>query len=315
MIIPRGMSTRHSSVVVHAPAKINLCLEILGTRDDGYHELRSVMTPLALRDELVLTARPEGISTRVTGDGVDCSGLDGPVDNLATQAAERLQRQYRVEGGAKIAIRKRIPIGGGLGGGSADAAGTLVGLNVLWGLGASRDELASLGSEIGCDVPGLVYGAPVEVAGAGERVKPLCRPGGPAGEGFWLVLANPGFAVSTREIYAECDGILTGPPDTYINVVSSVREGRVDKAADWLFNGLQSIVFERYPATAEVGRTLHSAGALGVLLSGSGATVFGLARNEAHARQIRSALPGSLWSAVTKTLPDGVMVAHGPLTP
>lgn len=317
VIIPRVMSTRPLplSTVVHAPAKINLTLEILGTRADGYHELRSVMLPLALRDDVVLTRQAGQIQTTVTGEGVDLSPLDAGIENLATRAARLMQARYGVSEGVRIEIHKRIPIGGGLGGGSADAAATLVGLNALWALGASRAELAALGGEVGCDVPGLVYGEAVEVAGVGERVTPLMALDEPAPEGFWLVLANPGFAVSTPKIYNECDGILTGAPDTYMNVVSSVREGCVEKAANWLFNGLQAIVFQRYPATAEVASALHEAGSLGVLLSGSGATVFGLAKDESHARQIRLSLSGSLWSAVTKTLPDGVMAAHGPLTP
>ena len=320
MIFPRVMFGNPDSRAVLASAKINLFLEILGERDDGYHDLRSIMVPVSLHDELTLE-NTDGVieSCLLEGSSVCCAALvqQDPRQNLATRAALGLKAATGHAGGARIAIRKHIPVGGGLGGGSADAAAVLLGLNDLWGTDLDCAALSALGAQIGCDVPALVHGGLVLVQGLGERVSPLVDTGRAENEGIWLVLVNPGFSVSTQDVYRRCRVPLTSVNGFYTSMVCSLRDGDVEGVARSLFNGLEATVFGKYPEIELIAGALRSAGSPGALLSGSGASVFGLARSEAHADSIRDAVQAdlgpSLWSKVVRLLPDGVMVAHGPL--
>lgn len=318
MKIRGHMSFEGSVIVIEAAAKINLSLEILRRRPDGYHDLRSIVMPIRLTDKIELTGTDGEIETQVTAaPGIDLTLLNDPECNLATRAARLLQQSYQVPGGVRIRIHKRIPLGGGLGGGSADAAGTLVGLNTLWQLGLSIDTLMELGAKLGSDVPAMVHGGVVCMEGRGERIKPLFKPAAQPVPEFWVLVANPGFACSTAEVFKKCRCArgLTKCPGVLHNISSSVRSGDVHGTAAALFNGLQSVVFAHYPATAVLAARLRKAGALGVLLSGSGASVFALVRNWEHGETVRRQLDYGVWSVLTTTLPDGVMVAHGPLEP
>ncbi len=299
---------------VDAPAKVNLTLEVLGKRPDGYHDLRSLIVPVALCDRVELTAAAEN-SLEVVSEGVDLEALCPASRNLALRAADLLRQRCGVAGGARIRIVKRIPIGAGLGGGSADAAAVLVGLNWLWRLGLSRASLMAAGVELGCDVPALVHGGAVCMEGKGERITPLCREGEPAAPGFTLVLANPRIAISTAEVYRTCPGVLTSATNSYNLIYSSVRKGDLTAAAAGLFNGLEQGVFARHPEVGRLAACMRAAGACGVLMSGSGATVFALVTDREHGERVRRAIPCTYWSQVTRTLPDGVMAAHGPLEP
>ena len=312
------MFATHGKLVLEAPAKINLSLEVLGKRADGYHELRSVVMPVALCDRVELTLGGRAIEVAVTADaGVDLSRLGPPDANLAYRAARLMQLHHGAPAGLSIKIHKRIPIGGGLGGGSADAAAVLAGLNQLGRLGLPSGILQTLGAELGSDVPALLCGGAVRMEGRGERVASILADAPRPVPGFWLVIANPGVFVPTCEAYRTCicTGGLTERPNSFNNVVSSVRRGDVFGAAAALFNGLEPGVFAAYPATAGLVAHLRDAGGLGVLLSGSGASVFALVRDKAHGEDVRRKLGAGVWSTVTKTLPDGVMVAHGPLEP
>ncbi len=318
------MSCDNASFVVEAPAKVNLTLEILGTRPDGYHTLRSVLMPVSLYDTVKAT-RPcarggpslGAITCETHAEGVRVEELEAlpPERHLAVRAARALQDAAGITAGAHLEIIKRIPIGAGMGGGSADAAGTLVALDALWELGLPRQRLAAIGAGVGCDIPGLVLGGAVGMEGVGERVEPVLASGEPPPEPFWLVVVYPEIGVSTREVYKACKSCLTGAPETYHSMRSLVRSGDVRAASRWLFNGLQKTVFELYPETERFDLALRKAGVLSSLLSGSGSAVFGLAENRGHADRIRSRLGSGVWSRVLQTLPDGVMVAHGPLVP
>ncbi len=303
--------------MVRAPAKVNLTLEIFGRRPDGYHELRSILMPIGVCDELAFWRTDDGrVETVVEAEGgVSLSALVAPENNLATRVARLLQIGFQVGQGVAISIRKRIPVGGGLGGGSADAAGALVGLNALWRLGLSRQELRDLGAQLGSDIPALVAGGAVIMEGRGERITPLELPEAGAKCRFWLVVANPGIACPTGEIYRLHDGGLTIRPELFNNTLLSIRAGDVVAASRFLYNGLQPVVFEHFPATQDLAMRLRAAGALGVLLSGSGASVFALVRDQAHGDAVQKHLGCDFWSVVTTTLPDGVMAAHGPLEP
>jgi 4-diphosphocytidyl-2-C-methyl-D-erythritol kinase len=322
-------------IEVEAPAKINLYLAVLARRSNGYHDIQSVVCPVALFDRVTLERSDGAIETIVeTADDGLAPHLPPSDENLTTRAAKLLKQSTGYRGGAVIRLRKHIPIGGGLGGGSSDAAAVLNGLNRLWRTGATRAELMEIGSGVGCDVPAFVHGGAVLIEGMGEKVSPLAvanpRVGAAqgaaaeendrnqAGEaGWWLVIVNPGFGVSTRDIYSRHQLSLTPGRLTAMDIVSPLKNGEFDLVAKGLFNSLQETAFRKYPLLAIIRETLLQAGAAGALLSGSGASVFGLARSSRHAQQIAAAtsqtLGDSMWVRVSRILPDGVMAAHGPL--
>ncbi|MBN1670297.1 MAG: 4-(cytidine 5'-diphospho)-2-C-methyl-D-erythritol kinase [Kiritimatiellae bacterium] len=284
-------------LLVKAPAKINLFLDVLGRREDGYHEIESLLVPTSLCDALVLETTDGPIETRS-----DAPRVPESKDNLATRAAELLKARTGYPGGVIIHLQKEVPIGGGLGGGSSDAAAVLKGLNRLWGTGLDRTELVRLGAELGADVPGLVYGGAVCQAGRGEIVTPV-PPADHTGERqWWVLLVNPGLCIWTRDIYSRYKAHLTSPRPKLSMAVSAWQKGAVELAARSLFNALQETVFIKYPLLRILARELEAAGSLGVLLSGTGATLYAFARDEQHAMQIDECVRGRtgcpLWSKV-----------------
>ncbi len=204
-----------------------------------------------------------------------------------------------------------------MGGGSADAAVALMGLNEFWECGLPEDRLMSLAAGLGCDVPALLHGGAVCMEGLGENVTPLEVCGDKEKREWSVVILNPGFRVSTADVYARCTSALTSGDGRYRNIVSALRAGDVALAGRSLRNGLQETVFNKYPLIRMMAESLEVAGALGTLVSGSGASVFGLASDPAHAEEIeeraKARLPVPIWSWITRTLPDGVTAAHGPL--
>ena len=342
------------AITVPAYAKINLTLELLGVRPDGYHAIRSVVVPVELHDDVEIsvhsspvtrhsslaTTSSVGVPTlEVVADGVSLSNLGPDNKNLAVRAARLfldrlgLKRGNREQGTGNgptpfcilhsafcIHIVKRIPLGGGLGGGSADAAAVLLGLNSLVTRHSSLvtpfsvPDLMEIGASLGSDIPAMVHGGTVLMEGRGEKVTPLRGPGGRSPlPSMAVLLANPGTHVSTAEAYRESSDVLTSSAFS-CNILSSPHcVGSASACAAWLFNGLERAVFARHPEVADIAARLREAGAAAVLMSGSGATVFALADDEAEARRLARALPDGCWWTVTRTLPDGVMAAHGPL--
>ena len=304
---------------VLAPAKINLTLEILGKRPDGYHDLRSLVAPVSIYDALTLVRTDGSIEVSCAVEGLPGEThvmLPAPEDNLAVRAARLLREVTGYGGGARIEIKKGIPIGGGMGGGSADAAAALTGLNRLWETGLSPQDLMSLGARLGSDIPAMVYGKPVCMEGRGERIREVpCR--WPAGTEWWIVVVNPGFTVPTRDVYRRFRTGLTSTKETFINACFALERGDAKLASASLQNSLEVVVFEKYPILSLLAGRLKSAGAAGVLLSGSGASVFAMAEHHDQAVAIESQVKREtgpwLWTRIAKILPDGVMVAHGPL--
>lgn len=299
---------------IDAPAKINLTLEILGRRPDGYHDIRSLLVPVALADRLELREAARD-ALDVVPDGVDAGGIGPPRDNLILRAVDLVRATAKLDRSVAIRLTKRIPIGGGLGGGSADAAATLVGLNHLWRLGWPRERLMELGARLGSDVPALVHGGAVCIEGRGERITPVLTGADGKTPGFCVLLVNPGLAISTGEIYRSCCGVLTSAQNSYKVMHSALRRGDLTAAAAGLFNGLETSAFQKYPAVGRLAQQLKAAGAAGVLMSGSGSTVFALVKDAGQGERMQRDLPGGYWSRVTWTLPDGVMAAHGFLEP
>ena len=341
------------AVTVPAYAKINLTLELLGVRPDGYHAIRSVVVPVELHDDVEISVHSSPVTRHsslattssvgeptleVVADGVSISEIGPAESNLAVRAArlflarigEVESRKPKAESrdvsfcilhsAFRIRLTKRIPLGGGLGGGSADAAAVLLGLNSLVTRHSSLvtpfsiPDLMEMGASLGSDIPAMVHGGTVLMEGRGEKVTPLRGPDGRSPlPPLFVVLANPGTHVSTAEAYRESSDVLTSSAFS-CNILSSPHcVGSASACAAWLFNGLEGAVFARHSEVAALAARLREAGAAAVLMSGSGATVFALADDAESAERVRRALPAECWSVVTRILPDGVMAAHGPL--
>ena len=273
------MTTMTPTMRIEAFAKVNLTLDVYGTRPDGYHALRSVVMPISLSDTLEIETTEDG---SITSD----TGYD---DDLCVKAARVLKSS--VSGlssslGAAVRVQKRIPAGGGLGGGSADAAATLVALNGLWNLGKSRAELAEIGAQVGSDVPALVLGGAVLMEGRGERVRDLRLKTGDLN----LVLANPGVHSSTKEVYAACGEREKDAPSPTDAMIAALRTGDLAQIAAATSNDLQAPAVRLHPEIADALASLRTAGATGVTMSGSGSSVFGFAPDAATAARISAEL-------------------------
>jgi 4-diphosphocytidyl-2-C-methyl-D-erythritol kinase len=267
-----------------SPAKVNLILKVLRRREDGYHDIASLMQKVSLADEMEFVPLRDGIE-------LACPGSDLPTDerNLVVRAARALFAEAGFAGGARITLRKRIPTAAGLGGGSSNAATTLTVLNDLFRFGFDHERLIRIGARIGADVPFFIYGSSAWAFGIGEILEPAVIP-----PGMWLVLVNPGFEVPTKWVYQSLNLPLTKTPLKYsIPAFSGVR----DLAAS-LANDLEKVTVARYPVLEELKGFLLMQGALGSLMSGSGPTVFGLFENEQDAIKAEGALRTSYRYAV-----------------
>ena len=279
-------------MTVAAYAKVNLTLAVYGKRPDGYHALRSIVQPIALADTLEIEPTDDGLVSSDTGYGEN---------DLIVRAARALGSRSRAAGtsrlpctpGCRVRVTKRIPAGGGLGGGSADAAAALNALNALWRLGKSPEELADIGAAVGSDVPALVlaqhYRRPVLMEGRGEKVSVLRRLRFPL-RGLPLVLANPGVHSSTPEVFAHC----TPRVSDATGAAFSPREGG-DVLR--LFNDLQEAAIALHPEIGATLETLRSLGARETMMSGSGATVFGFVETDSEAERLVKALQARGFSA------------------
>ncbi len=247
----------------YAPAKINLCLHVLGRLPNGYHELAMAMQRVDLFDAITISL------SKQRGIRVQCSGLELPDDgeNIAARAAQLLLDEVACEIGVEIKIEKNIPVAAGLGGGSSDAATVLLGLSEMLKAEVSRRRLLELGSQLGSDVPFFIFGQPAWATGTGIRLEPL-----PVLPDVAYLLVNPGIAVSTAEVYRSLQltkgGELANLPR--FSVVT-----RKDLCCA-LCNDLERVTLNRIPLIAEIKQRLVGLGALGALMSGSGSTVFGV---------------------------------------
>ncbi len=264
--------------MIRAPAKVNLCLRVVGKRDDGYHLLDTVMVPVGLYDEIEI-ARPRLVKADKEGLAVTCDHPSVPPGrkNLVYRAASLLLGRKGVHDPVHIHIRKRIPVGGGLGGGSSDAAATLRGLNRLFRLGCDRGEIHSLAASLGADVPFFIYGRPARARGIGERLSPIA-----SFPRLWMVILYPGFPVRTRWVYQNLAFKLTKAiENTSINF--SLEEP--EELKRFLVNDLEKVTIRRYPRIAFLKERLIQEGAAGALMSGSGSSVFGIFSAGQRARE------------------------------
>jgi len=254
---------------ISAPAKLNLFLEITGRRPDGYHELVSLMVATDLTDRIVV------LESEGTAISLQCDDTGLPVDssNLVVKAAELIKRHTGISAGATIHLHKSIPAQAGLGGGSSDAAATLVALDRLWGTNLSIETLSGLAGRIGSDCAFFLHGPAAICRGRGELVEPIAT-----NHSYSFVLVNPEFGVSTAEVYRNLN--LARPTRSVENAVQAFLNGNTRDLGRELYNRLQPVAESIAPALRRVGEALLSlvpSHLDGILMSGSGSTCFGLA--------------------------------------
>jgi len=290
-------SSAPAALVMRAPAKINLTLDVLGKRPDGYHALRSVMQALDWHDTLQL----EPVSDLLFD--CDVPALAGDA-NLVPRAARLLQEETGCARGARLTLRKGIPVEAGLGGGSSDAAASLLGLNRLWDLGLPPTRLAELGARLGSDVPFFLYAPTALVSGRGEVVEALTPP--PAAH---VVLHKPAIGVSTARVFRSLQPGDYGDGLGTERLVAALRAGAPPE--EWpLSNGLQEAAAALYPEVAAALRLLRRAGAPHALMTGSGSTVYALFARESDARSVYDRLRADGHGAVlTRTATAGPLSA------
>jgi 4-diphosphocytidyl-2-C-methyl-D-erythritol kinase len=273
-----------SEITVFAPAKINLTLRILDRRPNGFHNLWSIMQTVALEDEVQIRLRADRQDIRLR---CDAAQLAADQSNLVYRAAAEVLERAQHAIGLDIELRKRIPMGAGLGGGSSDAAATIIGLNHLLQLKWSPTQMADVGQSLGSDVPFFIFAPSAFVAGRGESVRPVVIE-----DARWVVLVNPRFGVNTKWAYQELAATRTA-----VTPLSQVqRELDRQSKVSWVQliaaaeNDFEAPVFATHKKLGEIKHRLQAEEAEIALLSGSGATVFGVFGNEARARLAQAQL-------------------------
>lgn len=266
-----------------APAKINLLLDVLRKRDDGYHEVEMVMTMIDLADRLEMQELPR--------DTIIITSQAGyiPLDekNLAFQAAKLIKERYDVRSGVYIHLDKRIPVAAGLAGGSSDAAAALRGLNRLWRLNIPTGELQALGAELGSDVPFCVTGGTAVARGRGEKLEPIEGP-----PQCWVILAKPPIHVSTQEIYGRLHAPTIERHPSTADMLRAIREKRFADMCAAMGNVLEDVTIRHYPEVRQIKECMLRLGADGAMMSGSGPTVFGLVQKQSKVARIYNGLRG-----------------------
>lgn len=277
------------TVVVRSPAKVNVQLSVGPLREDGYHDLVSVFHALSIEDVITASEAP-GITLTMRGEGSESLAVDG--SNLAVRAAVLLAEHVGIEPNVALEIEKSIPIAGGMAGGSADAAGTLVACNALWNAGLSREQLAGLAASLGSDVPFALYGGNAIGRGRGERITPVLGRGR-----FHWVLALADEGLSTPEVYRRCDELradqIVAHPDVSEPLLQALRSGDPQQLAGALINDLQPAALSLRPSLRRLLDAGVEYGALAGLVSGSGPTCAFLVRDEEHALDVAVALTAS----------------------
>lgn len=271
-------------ITLDANAKINLTLDILGLREDGYHEVAMVMQEVSLHDTLSLKKTEAGIQLSITIEGQKGT-LPADETNLCWKAAALMQQEYGLTGGVSMELVKRIPMAAGLAGGSADAAAVLKGMNQLYELEISEERLCELGARLGSDIPFCLLGGTMLAEGRGEKLTRL-----PDFPETFVVLAKPEVGVSTAWAYKTYDVGYDGPHPDNKAMLAAIGAGSLDRAAGLLCNVLEGVTVRKHAIIDSYKQTMLQQGALASMMSGSGPTVFGLAGDEASAGKIAAAI-------------------------
>ncbi len=256
-------------------AKINLSLDVVNKRPDGYHEVQMIMQQIDLFDIITIIERNDDrISIKS-----NCEYIPKDSGNIAYQAAELIRREFQIQQGIDICIEKNIPVAAGLAGGSSNAAAVLRGLNQLWQLGLTTGDMMKLGVKIGADVPFCVLGGAAYGEGIGEVLTPI--------EGLknlWMVVAKPAISVSTAEVYSQLNlSTLKDRPNTK-RLLKFIEDGDVANLAKSMKNVLETVTEVKYPIIREIKCKMMEYNALGSMMSGSGPTVFGIYKNYERAK-------------------------------
>lgn len=267
-----------------APAKINLYLEVINRRKDGYHNLETIFQTVSLYDELMFKKRAEGIAVKC-----NCMELRSDDSNLVFKAARLLKERLGITSGIEITLKKRIPMGAGLGGGSSDAAATLKGLLKFWKKSLPQKELVKLASGLGADVPFFLFGGAAEAKGIGDRIKPLKKL-----KPMWFLLVNPGFPVPTPGVYRRLKFPLTNKRKIYKIRQLLVCGSSPKTWGKYIFNRLEEAVLPYHGAIRDIKDTLERMGCRS-LMSGSGSTVFALMSSSAEGERVKQKLKRFPW--------------------
>ena len=250
-----------------SPAKINLRLEVLHKRNDGYHEIRTIMQRIDLCDEVEISLEGSGLLVRSEGEEIPQGA-----ENIVYHAARLILGKFNMDAGIRIFIRKRIPVASGLAGGSSNAATTLVGLNKLFGLELTRERLMEMGRRLGADVPFFLFEKPALATGIGDILQEITLP-----SPLWMVLVNPGIRVSTAWAYKNVNMGLTRKRNNNRILPLILNNSHFH---DLLYNDLETVTIKRYPEIQRIKEELVAKGAIRALMSGSGSTVFGIFPNK-----------------------------------
>lgn len=295
---------RQNQLILRAPAKVNLFLEILGKRPDGFHELTTLMVTVSLFDTLEIKEDPSqqlslslaptlSSSTTPPGTGMDRDNLrqlSTDSDNLILKAADLIRQRTGCERGAMLRLHKRIPMEAGLAGGSTDAAATLLGLNRLWSLGLTKSELEKLAAELGSDVAFFFSSPAAWCTGRGEIVSPVS-----VGRPFWLVLVCPPVGISTAETYRRLN--VPENPRSGDRIRQALKEGTVEELGKELHNRLMEPAREICFSLAEIVEKLEKNAPNRWLMSGSGSTFFALCRDQSEAGRLANSLASLYWES------------------
>ena len=271
-----------NSIQLKSRAKINLSIDVLGKREDGYHLVEMIMQTIDLFDKIKIFSLKE--DTLI----IESNSLDIPLDstNIVYKAADLIKKQYNIKEGVKIIIEKNIPIAAGMAGGSSNAAAVLVGLNQLWQLKLSENKLKELGLKLGADVPFCIGGQTALAENIGEKLTKIDG----LSENIFILVCKPELFVSTKEIYEEIDlKIIEKRPNNKL-LIQLLKENKIQQIADNMYNVLEEVTRERYPVIEEIEKIMMENDALGSMMSGSGPTVFGLYRNREDAENCKNKL-------------------------
>lgn len=263
-----------------AYAKVNLGLDVIRKREDGYHEVKMIMQNIGIHDELTFQKQEEGITLKI--DRVDLP-TDG--NNLIYRTAKLIKEEYEIKEGVRITLKKKIPIAAGLAGGSTDAAAVFKGMNELFGLEMSEEKMCELGVRIGADVPYCIVGGTALAEGIGEKLTPL-----PDAPNAVILLAKPDISVSTKEVYQNLNvAELKVHPDID-GMTKAVIRHDLNGIMERMDNVLENVTIRRYPIIDEIKNFMKEHGALRAMMSGSGPTVFGLYEDQGQAAEAYLAL-------------------------
>lgn len=261
-------------IELRSHAKINLGLDVIGRRENGYHDVRMIMQTVFLYDVVQMEkTKEEGIFLTT-----NLFYLPNDQNNLAYRAAQMLKEEFDLQGGIKIALNKRIPVSAGLAGGSSNAAAVLVGMNIMYDLGLTEKELMERGVKLGADVPYCIMRGTVLAEGIGEILTPL-----PPFPKCYILLAKPGINVSTQKVYEKLDALEDIEHPNIDGILDGLNNQDIHQVVSNMGNVLEQVTIARYPVIEKIKMAMKEAGAMNAMMSGSGPTVFGIFEKKADA--------------------------------